>query len=38
MDAVTLLAYALALVATLDIVAARIGHGPTRRAARSRRY
>jgi hypothetical protein len=32
-----LLAFSLALVLTLDVAAARIGHGPSRRAGRSRR-
>jgi hypothetical protein len=37
MDALTLFAFSLAMVLTLDVVAARIGHGPTRRPTRSRR-
>ena len=37
MDGPTLLAFSLAIFLTLDLAAARIGHGPTRRPARSRR-
>jgi hypothetical protein len=37
MDAAALLTFSLAVLITLDVAAARIGHGPTRRPARSRR-
>lgn len=37
MDGLTLLAFSLAIFLTLDLAAARIGHGPTRPAARPRR-
>ena len=37
MDAAALLTFSIAVLITLDVAAARIGHGPTRRPARSRR-
>ena len=37
MDGPTLLAFSLAIVVTLEVAAARIGHGPARRPARMRR-
>ena len=37
MDPLTLFAFSLALILTLDLAASRIGHGPTRRPLRSRR-
>lgn len=37
MDAATVPTFSIAVLITLDVAATRIGHGPTRRPARSRR-